>query len=138
MIHRLQVSTAQNRADRRIVPCNHAKWRDINPSRHATRSCPSFHPSIFSQYGSPKPYHITYLRSPNMASIENGQRSSLPQQNIIPSSDASQASSIAFLVHSQDTLNDKLFPRDGTQPAVRQKRRRTRYELIGYRTEDIN
>lgn len=140
MIHNLevQVSIAQTRADRRIVPRNHAKWRDINPSRYATRSYPSFQPSIFSQHGSSKPYHITYLESPNMVGIESGQRSSLPQQNIIPSSDASPASSLGFFIHSQDTLNEKLSLGAGTQPSVRQKRRRTRSELGEYQTEDIN
>lgn len=140
LIHSLevQVSIAQTRADRQIVPRNHAKWRDINPSKHATRSCPCFSTSIFSQYESSKPYHITYLRSPNMVGIENGQQCSLPQQNIIPSSDASPASSLGFLIHSQDTPNEKLSLGAGTQPSVRQKRRRTRSELGEYQKEDIN
>lgn len=73
-----------------------------------------------------------------MVGIESGQRSSLPQQNNVPSSDASPASSIGFLIHSQDTLNEKSSLDAGTQPSVRQKRRRTRFELGAYETEGIN
>ena len=64
-----------------------------------------------------------------MASTKTGQRSSSPQQDTKSSSDVSRASSFTFLLQSQEALNSNLPPDvDSSQPAARQKRRRTRYE----------
>ena len=72
--------------------------------------------------------------------------SNATNSNSQDTSDASQ-SSYAFLVHSQNTLNNHLPPAIDNQPLARQRRRRTRYsrsfasadsELIGslYSPED--
>lgn len=62
-----------------------------------------------------------------MASSATGQRSASPQEKTMGVSDASSGGSFAFLVHSQDTLNNNLPPNVDNQPLARQKRRRTRY-----------
>ncbi|KAL8792928.1 MAG: hypothetical protein Q9195_004425 [Heterodermia aff. obscurata] len=60
-----------------------------------------------------------------MAGIATGQRSASPQQKGMGASEASSGGSFAFLVHSQDTLNNNLPPNVDNQPLARQKRRRT-------------
>ena len=62
-----------------------------------------------------------------MASSATGQRSASPQEKAMGVSGASSGGSFAFLVHSQDTLNNNLPPNVDNQPLARQKRRRTRY-----------
>lgn len=62
-----------------------------------------------------------------MASNTTGQRSASPLEKESSISEASGGSSFAFLVHSQDTLNNNLPPNVDNQPLARQKRRRTRY-----------
>lgn len=62
-----------------------------------------------------------------MASSATGQRSASPQEKATGVSEASSGGGFAFLVHSQDTLNNNLPPSVDNQPLARQKRRRTRY-----------